>query len=153
MLVRRFRALALATLAVAAAAPLLAAPADTVRTRVAGLREVGAAFKAINDGLRGNEPQLVLIRQSAREIRNAARAQYTWFPAGSGPQAGVKTAAKPEIWTQAQSFKAAQDAFATQANAFHKAAAGTDVAKIRAAAKKLGATCKGCHDSFRTEKK
>ena len=35
------------------AAPLLAASADQVRTRVDGLRELGAAFKAINDGLRG----------------------------------------------------------------------------------------------------
>ncbi len=142
------RPLALAAL-VLAAAPLLAAPADDVRSRVAGLRELGASFKAVNDGLRSSEPQTILIQQAARQIRNAAAAQYRWYPAGSGPQAGVKTAAKPEIWTQAPRFKAAQDAFAAQAAAFQLAANSGDINAIRAEARKLGGTCKGCHDSFR----
>lgn len=142
------RPFALAAL-VLVAAPLLAAPADDVRSRVAGLRELGASFKAVNDGLRGSEPQTILIQQAARQIRNAATAQYRWYPAGSGPQPGVKTAAKPEIWTQAPRFKAAQDAFAAQAAAFQQAANSGNINAIRAEARKLGGTCKGCHDSFR----
>lgn len=129
-------------------APLLAAPADQIRARITGYRELGAAFKNVNDGLRG-DVQTVLIQQSAREIRNASRAQYGWFPAGTGPQAGVKTAAKPEIWSRSAQFKAAQDAFAQQADTFQRAAAGGNAAAIRAEARKLGATCKGCHDTFR----
>ena len=65
------------------AASPMASGADAVRTRIAGLRELGAAFKAVNDGLRGDEIQTVLIQQSARQIANAARQQYGWFPAGS----------------------------------------------------------------------
>lgn len=129
-------------------APLLAAPADQIRARINGYRELGAAFKNVNDGLRG-DVQTVLIQQSAREIRNASRAQYEWFPAGTGPQAGVKTAAKAEIWSRSTQFKAAQDAFAQQADAFQRAAASGNAATIRAEARKLGATCKGCHDTFR----
>lgn len=141
--------LTLAAVAVAlVGAPLLAAPADQVRARITGFRELGAAFKNVNDGLRG-DVQTVLIQQSAREIRNASRAQYGWFPAGTGPQPGVKTAAKPEIWTRSAQFKAAQDAFAQQADAFQRTAAGGNAAAIRAEARKLGATCKGCHDTFR----
>jgi cytochrome c556 len=131
------------------ATPLLAAPADVVRTRVAGLRELGAAFKAVNDGLRGSDPQVMLIQMSARQIVNASRAQYGWFPAGSGPQPGVRTAAKPEVWSQAPRFKAAQDAFAAEALAFQRTAASGDVAALRAGARKLGGTCKGCHDTFK----
>ena len=137
-------ALALVTLAV----PVLATAADTVRTRVASYRELGAAFKAANDGLRG-EPQIVLLQQSARQIGNASKQQYAWFPAGSG--VGAKTAAKPEIWSNPAGFRAAQDAFARQAEAFKKAVVSGNAAVMRAEVKKLGAVCKGCHDKFRNK--
>lgn len=148
----RFRAFASLVLA-GLAAPLLAAPADQVRTRVDGYRELGAAFKAVNDGLRSPQPQTVLIQMSARQIRNAATQQYNWFPAGSGPQPGVKTAAKPEIWAQGARFRQLQDGFAAQAAAFQRAATGGDAAAMRAAARSLGGSCKACHDQFRVEKK
>jgi cytochrome c556 len=131
------------------ATPLVAAPADVVKSRIAGLRELGAAFKAVNDGLRSPQPQTILIQQSARQIRNAANAMPDWFPAGSGPQPGVKTAAKPEIWTQAPRFRAAQAAFAAQAARFQNATNSGNVNAIRAEARALGGTCKSCHDSFR----
>ena len=136
----------------ALATPLLAAPADVVRTRVAGLRELGAAFKSVNDGLRSSEPQTILLQQSARQIRNAANAMPGWFPRGSGPEAGVKTAAKPEIWSQAARFQAAQNAFIGQASQFQAAIGSGNVEAMRAKARALGATCKGCHDSFRVPK-
>ena len=136
-----------ATLATASAAPL-----DTIRTRIAGYRELGAAFKGINDGLR-SDPQVVLILQSARQVVNASRQQYTWYPAGTGPQPGVKSAAKPAIWAKQIPFKAAQDAFAREAAAMQRIAGGGNAAAMRAQAKKLGATCKGCHDQFRNEVK
>lgn len=142
-----------ALLAGVAAVPLLAAPIDSVRARINGYRELGAALKNANDALRGSEPQIIMIQQSAREIQNAARAQYQWFPAGTGPNAAWKTAAKPEIWTQAAQFRAAQDNFARAAEAFRSAAAGGNAAAMRTSARALGATCKSCHDRFRAEEK
>jgi cytochrome c556 len=136
-------------LAGAITVPLFAAPADTIRTRIANYRELGAAYKAVNDGLRGSEVQTILIQQSARQIANAAQAQYSLFPAGTGPAPGVKTKARPEIWTQPVRFRAAQDAFALEAQAFRTAANSRNAATIRAAARKLGGACKGCHDQFR----
>jgi cytochrome c556 len=136
---------------VASAAP--APAADIVKTRVAGLRELGAAFKNAMDGLRGGEPQTIMIRQSAREIKSAAQAQYQWFPAGSGPQRGVKTLAKPEIWTKPAEFRAAQDNLAKQADAFQRAAMSGNADAMRASARSLGGACKGCHDQFRTPPK
>jgi cytochrome c556 len=133
------------------AMPLVAAPSDPAGVRIQGFRQLGAAFKALNDGLRRPSPQLAAIQASARQIRNAANHQYGWFPAGSGPRPGVKTAAKPEIWAQGQRFRQAQAAFATQAAALERAVAGGNVPAIRSAARTLGATCKGCHDQFRTE--
>jgi cytochrome c556 len=140
---------ALLAAAALVAAPLLASPADVVKTRVAGLRELGAAFKAINDGLRTSEPQTIMIQQSARQVRNAASQMVDWFPAGSGPQPGVKTAARPEIWTQADKFKTAQTAFTVEAAKFQTVVNSGNVDAIRAEVPKLGGTCKSCHENFR----
>ena len=122
---------------------------DIVHSRIAGLRDLGAAFKNVNDELKSDTPQLIVIQLAARQIRDTARNQYNWFPAGSGPQPGVKTRAKSEVWTRAGEFKTAQDSFATEAAAFFQVVAGGDVANIRARSKLLGAVCKNCHETFR----
>ena len=72
-----------------------------------------------------------------------------WFPAGSGPAPGLKTAAKAEIWAQPDKFAAARDAFVAEAAKFQVIAKSGDAAAIRAEVPKLGATCGGCHDHFR----
>src|SRR5687768_12958614 len=118
--------------------PLLAADANIVKTRIAGYREIGAAFKAINDQLRSGSPQPYLLQVSAREIASGTREQYRWFPAGSGPKPGVKTRAKAAIWAQPAKFKALQDSFAAKATALAVATKGKDPARIQAAVKALG---------------
>ncbi len=139
---------------ICATAPLLAASTPTpaqnaVRTRIAGLKEMGTAFKNAMDGLRGSAPQMILIQQSARTIKNSSQAMFTWFPAGSGPARGLKTAAKPEIWSKPVEFRAAQDGLARAADAFQTAAMSGNADAIRAAARGLGGACKNCHDQFR----
>lgn len=134
-----------------AAVPVFAAATDVVRARIEGLRELGALFKNVNDELKTENPNKMILQISARQITDAARDQYTWFPAGSGPQPGLKTKAKADIWARGTDFKAAQDNFAKQAVAFSKMVSSGDVAKMRAQAKLLGATCGGCHRTFRAE--
>ena len=134
---------------IAVARPLLAAPTDSVRSRIAGYRELGASFKSVNDSLRGPSPQLTMLRISARQIVAASRAQYSWFPAGSGAETKLKTGAKPEIWSQPARFTAAQNAFAAQADTFAQAVNSANPDAIRSEARKLGQTCKSCHDNFR----
>ena len=134
-----------------AAAPVLAAAADVVRARIEGLRELGALFKNVNDELKGDTPNRMILQISARQITDVARDQYQWFPAGSGPQPGVKTKAKAEIWARGADFKKAQDNFARQAVEFSKVVSSGDVAKMRTQVKVLGATCGGCHRTFRAE--
>lgn len=143
---RRTAALALGVLSIGLVA---ATPAETVRGRIAAYRELGASFKGVNDSLRSGEVQPVILAQYARQIRNYSRQQYSWFPAGSGPESGARTKAKAEIWSKPNEFKAAQDTFARQADAFQNAVRGGNADTIRAAARSLGGTCKGCHDSFR----
>lgn len=143
------RAAIAAVLSAAVAVPLLAAPADTIKARQAGFKELGAAFKAANDGLRA--ANVAAIQAAAPKIVAASRAQYNWFPRGTGPSAGVKTGALPVIWTQAADFRAKQDAFAAAAASYQRAAATGNTDAITAEARKLGGTCKACHDTYRSK--
>lgn len=135
-----------------AVTPLAAAP-EPYAARKDGLHNLGAAVKNVRDELKSASPQMFIIQLSARQIRQASVDQYRWFPAGSGHDHFPKSNAKPEIWTQPAKFKAAQDEFATQAQAFFKVAASGDKAKIETAMKPLGLACKSCHNSFKIEEK
>ena len=132
-------------------AAAFAAPtaADVIKARIASYRGLGASLKAANDAIRSGDARSARLQQSAAQIVAASRRQYTLFPRGSGAAAGVKTAARPEIWTRPGEFKSAQDAFARQAAVFEKAVAAGDAGVVRSEARKLGAQCKGCHDAFR----
>lgn len=131
------------------AAPVIAGPADTIRARIAGYRALGAAYKNTNDALRSDAPDGVAIRRAAATISTTAHHQYHWFPRGTGAESRQRTKARAEIWTNAPAFRTAQDAFAAQAAIFSRAAAARDMAAIRLEARKLGGTCKQCHDQFR----
>lgn len=135
------------------ATPLLAAPQDTIGTRIAGYRAMGAAFKSANEQLRSGEPQAAALKSAAEIIVATSRSQYGWFPAGSGPAPGVKTQAKAEIWSQPAEFKAAQDKFAVEAGAFSRAVATGKTDAIAAQAKQLGAACSACHRVYRSDAK
>jgi cytochrome c556 len=140
------------TLVAAAAAltmPLLAAPADDVAKRVSGMRAMGGASRALNQALQAPEPDMAAVKAAAKTIGDAGRDIHGWFPVGSGPDAGVTTSAKPEIWGDAAGFKAKADAFSTQALAVEKAAESGSVDSVKAEIAKLGATCGGCHTPFR----
>jgi cytochrome c556 len=125
-------------------------PSVVVEGRRANLRDLGAAFKAVNDELKKSSPSLPVIRQYARQIHDLAEQQRFWFPVGSGPQPDVETYAKPEIWQQADRFQSAQGAFAREAAKLVEILEKGDTGQIKAQARVVGQTCAGCHKPFRT---
>jgi cytochrome c556 len=82
------------------------AAAQAVKDRQANFKQLGGAFKALNDQLKSDKPDMAVIKASALKMKALAAQEPTWFPAGSGPEAGVKTAAKPQIWSDAAGFAA-----------------------------------------------
>jgi cytochrome c556 len=124
-----------------------AAPAEAVHARIEGFKQLGVAYKGVNDAIRAGD--LAQIRTGVAQMKRAGVSIYQWFPAGSGPQSGVKTATKPEAWTNSQQFRQAQDAFAGALVPLERAATSGDLDAVRSASRSVGATCKGCHDSFR----
>jgi cytochrome c556 len=128
-----------------------AAPADAIAARQANFKQLGGAFKALNDQLKAETPDMAVIKASAQKMKDLAAEEPTWFPAGSGPEAGVKTAAKPEIWTDAAGFTTAVNNLQTETGKLLAAANGGDKEAIGAQVKATGGACGGCHAKFRAK--
>lgn len=132
-----------------AGSALAATAAQLVAARQQNYKQVGKATKAITDELKGASPSIGTIRVNAKALDGLARRVPSWFPKGTGPEAGVKTAALPAIWQQKAEFHQAAVRLAAAAHALDVAAAKGDIAAVRGAMPAVGAACKGCHQSFR----
>ena len=139
-----------------AAAPLaaaFAAPAakDVISARQARLKDLGASFKTINDQLRQPTPDAAKIKAASAVVRQASVDLPKWFPAGAGPEAGVKTRAKSEIWADKAGFAEANRNFAIEAQKLQKLAASGDTDALKVQAKVVGQTCGTCHTGYRVK--
>jgi cytochrome c556 len=111
--------------------------------------EMGDAMKAIGAQLKAGNPDVSVIQQHAATIARYGPQILTWFPEGSGPETGIETRAKAEIWSDAATFRQRAQAFEAEANRFNATVQSGDVTAIRAGQKALGKTCSDCHDRFR----
>jgi len=110
---------------------------------------IGKAFKTIGDELKKGAPDLAGIQAQAATLNRLAPQVKDWFPAGSGPQDGVKTDALATVWQQPDEFGKAATRLTEAASALDAAAQSGDLAAVRGAVAPLGAACKGCHERFR----
>jgi cytochrome c556 len=110
---------------------------------------LGKAFKRLGDEVKKDAPDLATVKQDAATINGTAGQVKTWFPAGSGPQDGVKTHALATVWNQPDAFGQAAKRLTDAATALNTAARSGDLAAVRGALLPLGNACKGCHDHFR----
>ncbi len=127
--------------------------AEAVKVRQTNMKGLGAASKALFEQLRSGAPDKDVVKVQADKIEAAAKVLPTWFPTGSGPEAGVKTGALPIIWSQPDAFAAAAKRLADEAAPLDAAADAGDMSAVAAQAPKVGAACKGCHDKFRAPEK
>ncbi|MFQ3594675.1 MAG: cytochrome c [Sphingomonadaceae bacterium] len=143
------RTLVVAAAVAAAPAMVLANVATTIQERQENFKAIGRANKAIQDELKRPRPSADVIRTNAAALERASQQIPRFFPAGSGPEAGVKTEALPAIWKNPAGFADAAEKNLAAARALKAAADSGDMARIRATAEALGPTCKTCHDQFR----
>ena len=145
----------LASLAIAGAVTMAAAQtravpaAETIRMRQANYKQMGGAVKGINDQLAADAPAMPEIRRHAATLAGHARNVLTWFPHGTGAEAGVRTRAKPEIWSDPRGFRVAGANLLVAARGLDAAARRGDVEGVRTALPTLRRACAGCHDGFR----
>ena len=146
--------LALATAGTAVAADPPPAPTTpggkTLVTRQAHFKDQNATFKAIGDEIRKDMPDKAAIAASAAKLKALAADLPTWFPKGSGPETGLPTAAKPEIWTDADGFEAAAAKLQDETAKLAAVSTAGDMDAIKAQVRATAAACKNCHDKYRT---
>lgn len=140
----------LVALALAACAP------ETPGSRAAhdrheNMEALGDAFKALTDESRKDAPDQAVMAENAAKVGEMAESLPAWFPAGSGPQDGVKTAAKADVWLNEIEFADKVQEFQAQAREL-KAAAADGVDAMIAQTNDVGQTCKACHQKFREKK-
>lgn len=129
-----------------------ATPADIpgfMKTRHDNYEDMGKNFKVVNDNNKSATPDMAAVNAAAVKIKGYADQMGSWFPAGTGPESGVETEAKAEIWTDRATFDAALAKLKEEAG---KLVAVTDAAGLKAQFPATGGACKGCHDKFRAEK-
>ena len=117
--------------------------------RQAHFKEQGAVFKAINDETRKDMPDKAAIAANAAKLKTIAADLPTWFPKGSGPETGLPTAAKPEIWTDADGFAAAAAKLEDETAKLAAVSAAGDLEAIKLQFRAAAGACKACHDKYR----
>ena len=99
--------------------------------------------------VRGKTPYVKAdFERYANRVAQIAPMLLEGFPAGSGVG---KTEAKPEIWTNWADFQRKMKAFETEAAALATLSKGGDFEKIKVQFSKVGGTCKGCHEKYKTD--
>ena len=141
--------LALAAATAAAAQSPQQNVAASIQARQTHYKEIGRSAKGINDELKSAAPSVPQIQAYAKTIAAYGPQIGTWFPHGTGSEAGVKTSARAEIWSKPDEFAKDVGAFKVESAAFYAVAQKGDLNTIRAEYPKLGETCKSCHQEFR----
>jgi cytochrome c556 len=143
---RRFSVIA-ASAAMFSLAAYAATPVEIQKERHERFEALGDAFKTVRDNSKGS-PDFAALEKSLVVIEKAAKDMGTWFPQGTGQEAG-KTRALPEVWTKAADFSAAQKLFAEKVAPLAAAVKAKDGDAVGKAFKEVGGSCKNCHDTFR----
>jgi cytochrome c556 len=122
---------------------------EAIKSRKANYKEIGGAFKTLNDEIKTGAPSIDTIQPLAIDLLKRGSMQMNFFPIGSGPDSGEKTRAKAAIWTEQENFRKIHEEFIQSAQKLDHAIETGDLAAIAGAQKSLGATCKSCHDRYR----
>jgi cytochrome c556 len=144
-----------------------------IQDRIAKLREIGAAYKHIADELKLGRPDVRKIKESSQLIKDRGAEMLFWFPPGSEPPSQapkswldtilglfsttdstallgeVKSHAKPAIWVRRAQFEQAHHKFESEAERMWQVTQRGLVPEMSLQVRRLGETCKSCHDVYR----
>lgn len=127
-------------------------PSEVIAARQQGFKKLGVALKLIHNEVGNSSPDAAKVAAAAADIKAATGAIESWFPAGSGPESGLKTHARPEIWTDASGFAATRAAYIRQAEkSVRQLSDPAERAAWKDSSSALGQACKDCHDSYRVK--
>ena len=121
---------------------------DVIKGRQGAMMLSGVAMASIKGAIDAGQP-LASQRFSTRSLARWAHAVPGMFPAGSGPEAGVQSNARAEIWSDRAGFEARAADYAAAADRLAELAAGDDAAAFAEQWTAVRATCQACHDGYK----
>ena len=144
------RAVLLAAVILSVSGAALAVDAEAAhKAREEFYKDMAKNFKGLNEALKSGNPDPDDLKKFSAVIGGKAGKIPALFPAGTGPESGVKTGAKAEIWQKWDEFQKDAGAFDGAAGALNAAAQSGDVATVQKATQAVGEACKTCHETFR----
>lgn len=145
---------AISTLALAALAASLSLPAtaqfakaeDAIDYRQSALSVMAAHFGRIGAMAKGDVPFDAKVAQENAEVV-VYMSRLPWAGFGPGTEGGK---AKADVWKENAKFKERAGDLQAEADKLAVAAKQGDLASLKAAFGNTAASCKACHDSFRS---
>jgi cytochrome c556 len=131
------------------AAAQFAKPEDAIKYRKAAFTVMAAHFGRVAAMANGRVPFDAKMAADNIEIATSmSKLPYVAFIDGTDKG---DTKAKPEIWSEADKFKAAATKMQDEMGKLNVAAKAGNLDAIKVAVGETGKSCKGCHDAYRKE--
>lgn len=122
---------------------------DAIEYRQSSLSVLGTHFKRIGAVVKGEKAyDKAALENDAAIVEMLSKLPWTAFPPGS---TSANSKAKPEIWKDADKFKAAADKMQAEAAKLSVAAKSGDLSAIKTAFGSTAKTCKACHEDFKSK--
>lgn len=120
----------------------------TIQYRKSVMGAIGGHMGAISRIVRGEvelADQLAAHAQALNDLANMIPAAF------AEPGSGVETRSLPLIWEDHDGFLADAEELQTATAAFVAAVEGGDMEAVGAALGPVGASCQGCHETYRSQ--
>ena len=131
------------------AAAQFAKPEDAIKYRKSAMFVMATHFGRVGAMANGKIPFDPKAAADNAEIATMmSKLPFAGFVEGTDKG---ETKAKPEIWSEADKFRAAQTKMQDEMVKLNAAAKTGDLAQIKAAFGPVGQACKSCHDNFKKE--
>lgn len=124
-------------------------PNQVLTKRVQIFKQLNRAMEPIGHVAQGAKPyQRAEFLVMAQDLEKLSTKPWPYFtPDGNYPP----TRAKPEVWSQPDAFRLAQDSYLAEVRQLVQAASAGDLPAIRSATDRIGRSCKSCHEKFRSD--
>lgn len=127
-----------------------AKPEDSIAYRQGVYKIMGWNMGPLAGMVRGDRPyDKAAFAKHADNLAAVAPMALEGF--GPGTDKGAKTSAKPEIWAKMDDFKAKMDKMNAEAVKLAAVAKTGSLDDIKKQFGATGATCKACHDDYKTK--
>ncbi len=128
-----------------------AKPDDAAKYRQSALTLLAAHFGRVGAMVSGKAPYDAKTAQDNIDIA-VTISKLPWAGFGpSGEGATIKTTAKADIWKEQAKFKEHAEKMQAELLKVQAAAKTNNLDTLKAAFGPAGASCKSCHDAFRTQ--